>query len=231
VRRLVARAGDEYRTLKEGFWAQQTEFYIYRLLRVVPVMHRALYKLFIVDLRRLNDTLAGSPLEDHYWVWGGLLLGWEREGKVLFHDDMDADFAVLESDWSLLVENVPALEAAGFRGVRRFRNLGGQVTEITFMRHGARFEFFRLEPVDAMARYFVYGRHGRENEEIEREIPRQETEKFTFLGKVWHKVKDHERELAFIYGDWRIPDPNWSYMETTGDVVARRPWDPATSRW
>ena len=42
---------------------------------------------FATDLRYLNDTLAETELQGHYWVWGGLLLGlgarWRRSSARL----------------------------------------------------------------------------------------------------------------------------------------------------
>jgi hypothetical protein len=46
---------------------------------------------FVANLRLLNDVLAESPIADHYQLFGGLLLGMEREGRPLAHDP-DADF-------------------------------------------------------------------------------------------------------------------------------------------
>jgi hypothetical protein len=231
VRHSGRRAVERYRTWRRRFGVQQAEFYLYRLGRVVPGVHRLLRRLFVADLRGLNDILAGSPLAERYWIWAGLVLGWAREGQVLSHDDMDADFAVLEEDWALLEQAVEALERGGYRGVRRFVNHRGQVTEVVFMRHGARFEFFKLWPVGDMVHYTVYGRHEDANVEIEEELPRQDTEEFSFLGRIWRKVRDHESELAFLYCDWQTPDRNWSYMSTGRHVVGRQPWDPTTSRW
>src|SRR5689334_2771579 len=45
------------------------------------------------DLRLLNDVLAATEFGPRYWVWGGMLLGWAREGRLIAHDIGDADFA------------------------------------------------------------------------------------------------------------------------------------------
>ena len=219
------------RTWRRSFAAQQAEFYVFRLPRTVPVLHGVFRRLFVADLRRLNDVLAQTALSGHYWLWGGILLGWAREGRVLPHDDMDADFAVLEDDWPLLEQAVPALELAGYRGVRRFVDHDGQVTERSFMRHGARFDFFKLSAVGDTARYTVYGRHDGAYVEVEEEVPLQPTEEISFLGRTWRKVRDHERELAVLYGDWRTPDRQWSYTAAASNEVGRRGWDPTSSHW
>ncbi|MHB1553083.1 MAG: hypothetical protein ACYCSX_12400 [Acidimicrobiales bacterium] len=211
--------------------AQQLEFYAYRLLRVVPALHRRLTALFVADAQRLNDTLATSPLDGRWWIWGGMVLGWAREGHVLPFDDMDLDLAVLARDWPLLEASVTLIEEAGFRGVRRFRNHRGEVTELTFLRHGARFEFFKLWDADDALCYAVYGVFDGTAQAVERTIPRQEWDTFEFLGRTWRKSRDHEGELEHLYGDWRTPDAGWSYMAHGASELARRPWDPATSAW
>src|SRR5262249_52885056 len=101
---------------------------------------------FCRDLRRLNEALRRAPIRDQYWVWAGLLLGWAREGGVLGHDLLDADFAFLSSDRDLFVASIPIIIAAGFAPLFRFRNNDGAITQYTFGRHGASFDFLELEP-------------------------------------------------------------------------------------
>ena len=62
-------------------------------------------------------------------MWSGLLLGWAREGRVLRHDNRDADFAYAEQDEALILEGIEALVKAGFRHGYSFRNNAGQLTE------------------------------------------------------------------------------------------------------
>lgn len=216
---------------RRGAAAQRLEFYAYRLLRIVPAVHRRLTGVFVADAQRLNDTLARSPLDGKWWIWGGLVLGWAREGRVLPFDDMDLDFAVLARDWPLLEASVTMIEQAGFRGVRRFRNHCGEVTELTFMRHGARFEFFKLWDAEGALRYAVYGIFEGRPQAVERTIPPQARDTFEFVGRTWWKSRDHEQELQILYGDWKKPDPRWSYMAHDASEQARIPWDPGTSSW
>ena len=79
-----------------------------------------LMRRFVANLQRLNDALKRTELDGHYWVWSGLLLGWARDGAVLAHDCLDADFAVADRDFHRLVDAVPAIMRAGFRCDRRF---------------------------------------------------------------------------------------------------------------
>jgi hypothetical protein len=180
-----------------------------------------LMRRFVANLQRLNDALKHTELDGHYWVWSGLLLGWARDGAVLAHDCLDADFAVADRDFGRLVEAVPALQRAGFRCDRRFVNTAGQVTELTFLRHGARFEFFRMFPAGGRLRYYMYSIELKGITQVEAFVPEQETVPFSFLDRTWLKPRDHDLELRTVYGSWKVPDPSWSYLDTL-DLEARR---------
>ncbi len=177
---------------------------------------------FAADLRDLHDAIAGTELDGHYWVWGGLLLGWAREGAILPHDCLDADFAVADGDFDRLVGAMPAIMRAGFKPDRRFVNDAGQVTELTVTRRGARFEFFRMFPEDGRLRYHLYDLKLTEVTEIEAWLPDQPTESFSFLGRTWLKHADHALELRTTYGNWEVPDPSWSYLDGD-DIVGKHP--------
>lgn len=204
-----------------------------RRLRAVPALDRSLRAVvFPHDLRRLKDVLAETPLAGHYWVWGGLLLGWAREGRVLAHDRRDADFAVAAEDASLFCQAVPALERAGYRRLFRFENNAGEVTEHSFVRHDAKFDFFYFfpEPEVGTRRYYVYGDLRHNPIQLECRIPDHGLEPFDFLRRRWMKPLDHESFLSAIYGDWTTPDPSWSYLDD-GTIVDRQPWKSASHLW
>lgn len=188
----------------------------------VPALRPRLIGHFTANLQRLHDTLAGTELSGRYWVWSGLLLGWAREGAILAHDCQDADFAVNDTDFHLLAKSVPALQRAGFRCDRCFVNNRGVVTELTFTRGGAKFDFFRMFPELGNLRYFMYSIRWRGILEVEACLPEQAKVPFSFIGRTWLKQEDHERELQAVYGSWRVPDPGWSYLNQP-DIVARRP--------
>jgi hypothetical protein len=96
------------------------------------------------------------------------------------------------------------------------------VTELTFARHGARFDFFRGFPEADGMRYFLYKITLTRVTELEAVIPDQPTEPFTFLGRTWLKPADHELALRAVYGNWAVPDPSWSYLDSLS-IVARHP--------
>ncbi len=194
------------------------------------VSDRYFTRHFIPDLRQLHDTLGDTGFSERYWIWAGMLLGWAREGSLLAHD-RDADFALLPVDLPGLMRAVPALRQAGFKPLHQFRNNKGQVTELTFRRHSARFEFFVFEPVDGMLRYNVYGWPPDHLVEVEARVPDQELVPFEFLGRTWLRHADYERELECMYGDWRTPQRKWDYLEDDRATVSRRPWVNPDTSW
>jgi hypothetical protein len=180
--------------------------------------------MFEQDLRQLNDVLATSPLAGRYWLWGGLLLGWAREGRILAHDLMDADLAYLREDEDRLLESLELLGKAGFHKWFSFQNNGGEMTEHSVVRHGARFDFFRMTPQGNDWEYDMFGcDHAGRPLELTGRITQQPLERFSFLGRSWLKTLDHEGELEVLYGDWRTPNAAWSYLDQ-GGVVDRQPW-------
>jgi hypothetical protein len=185
------------------------------------------------DLRRLNDVLARTPLAGRYQLFGGVLLGWAREGRPLPHDFRDADFAYDAADDDRFAAAIPELQRAGFRRLFRFRSNDGEFSEHTFLRRGAKFEFFRFTRRDNHYRYHVFASdpedEGRFIEMIG-EIPAQPLEPVEFLGRTWLKPADHEAELEAIYGDWRTPDPEWSFLDDRA-IVERRPWKYPDYQW
>lgn len=197
----------------------------------VPVLGRRYRRrksaLFEENLRLLNDVLAQSPIRGSYWIWGGLLLGWAREGGVISHDVGDADFAFCAADEALLESSEAALESAGFKRWLSFRNGAGERTERMYVRDGFRFEFFRMDDIgDGMYAYHMYGPGQAGTTEFVGHLPRQELEPFEFLGRTWLKPRDHEMMLNHCYGDWRTPNPGWS-MSDDRSIVTRRAWRPS----
>jgi hypothetical protein len=192
--------------------------------------NRLFARHFVPDLVKLHDVLEDTEMSGRYWVWAGMLLGWAREGDLLAHD-RDADFALLPGDLAKLLSAVPALRQAGFQPMLQYRNNNGQVTELTFRRRNAMFEFFVFEPVDGMLRSYVYGWSPDHLVEIESLVPDQELVPFDFLGRTWLRHADFERELECLYGDWRTPKRDWNYLEDDESAIASRPWTNPDASW
>ncbi len=186
-------------------------------------LRKPLGALFVKDLRRLHDVIQTTELADRFWVFGGMLLGWARERGVLAHDNRDADFAIRSADLPRLYSAVPSLARAGFHPRFRFSNHLGDVTELTFGRRGAQFEFFVLRPAGNMLRYFMYGYGPEGPVEMEVETYDQPLVPFDVVNRTWLKPEDHERELSLTYGNWSVPDQGWSLLDQP-NIVQRRPW-------
>lgn len=189
------------------------------------------------NLRRLHDALEQTPFAGRYWLFCGALLGWAREGRLLAHDFRDVDLAYDAVDHDQFLAAIPAILAAGFRPAFRYRSNDGTITEHSFFRQGAKFEFFRLTRVDDQYRYHVYGSERDDEDEGEGEqlelvgaLPAQPREPIKFLGRTWLKSADHGLELETMYGDWRTPDPGWSFLDDRA-VVERLPWRSTSYRW
>lgn len=196
----------------------------------IPAKERA--DVFARDLRLLHDILDATPFGGRYWVWSGLLLGWAREGALLAHDLHDADFGFLPHDAPLFPDAARALMRGGFAPLHRFVNNAGEVTEYTFTRHDAKFEFWMIAPRADRLRHYAYsdGGPGGPPTQVAAEISFQRLDHFRFLGRRWRKHVDHELELTQLYGDWRTPDETWDYMRGRA-IVDRRPWRDPRYRW
>jgi hypothetical protein len=178
-------------------------------------------------LRALNDVLARTPMAGRTWIFGGLLLGWVREGGLMSHDCSDADFAYLAQDAERIEASFATLEEAGFRRIHRFPGLYGEATEHSFGRDGVKFDFFRLTLRGDRFAYCNYGSHRGVAVKNLCEIPAQPLEEIRFLGRPWLKVRDHDAELTALYGDWRTPNPDWDYMDGPA-IVGREAWDDSS---
>lgn len=183
------------------------------------------------NLRLLHDLLARTPMAGRYWLFGGLLLSAVREGEIMPHDTKDADFAFLAEDDALLRGTFAALVEAGFEPYLRFPGATGIATEYSFMKDDAKFEFFRVE-IDDQDRFTWanYGRlHDGHHTPIRNNcaIPAQPLDELRFLDRTWLKPRDADFELTALYGDWRTPDADFSYMEAP-TIVGREPWDTST---
>ena len=179
---------------------------------------------FVENLCLLNDTLADTDLAGRYWVWGGLLIGWAREGKPLAHDSRDADFCLLAADLPRFARAVPVLVEAGFAPSRRCITNDLRAMEYQFLRDGAQFEFSVMEPVDGLLRYHEFNPDP--PTQAIASIADQALVPFELVGRTWLKHADHDAELTAMYGDWRTPNRNWWYMDDLA-IVERAVWTRA----
>ena len=104
------------------------------------------YSQVVADLQLLNDVLACSALAGRYWIFGGMLLGWAREGDLIRSDLDDFDFGFRASDLDAFRVAMVDLVKAGFLPRYRYPSAFEAVTALTFVRHGTKFEFYRMDP-------------------------------------------------------------------------------------
>jgi len=187
-------------------------------------------KRFVTDLQALHDVLEGSEMAQRYWVWAGLLLGWVREGGPIPHD-RDADLGLLDDDLERLLATVPALRRAGFRPLMQYRNNAGHLSELTFRKHGAKFEFFVFSRHGDACRSYTFGYPPDHLVEVEFEVPAQDYVEFELVGRRWLCHTDYERELELMYGDWRTPRRQWNYLTDDRSIVTSRKWNNIDTSW
>src|SRR6185312_3765766 len=86
----------------------------------------------IRNLHVLHDVLESSAMAGRTWVFGGMLLGWAREGDLLGHDCDDFDFAYHSDDAPRFECIFAGLAEAGFQLIHRFPGRTGTATEYAF---------------------------------------------------------------------------------------------------
>lgn len=175
-------------------------------------------------LKRLYDTLLGTPFHNKYWMNGGLLLGCVRHGGPLPHDT-DADFSFWDSDQPQLFAGLRALQARGFRLLPGRHNNDGTQTKWALMLRGVKFEFYRMQCVGDKMRWISHLR--KPPLEMVNEVPLHRLDELSLYGRTWLKPDDHETYLRSLYGDWRTPNPSYCYWKDSRAIVRRYAWKEA----
>lgn len=174
-------------------------------------------------LVRLHDVLASTPLHGRYWVTRGLLLGCIREGGPLPHDT-DVDFAFWDHDLGHFLEAFQSLRRYGFRPRPPRYDNDGRQTKWAFRYQDVKYEFFLTESVGESIRWITHTR--KPKLELVNEVPRHGLTEIELYGRVWLKPDDHETYLESLYGEWRNPDPSFTWKDSRA-VVACSPWKAA----
>ncbi len=177
---------------------------------------------FKKNLKLLNDVLATTELSDKYFLWGGLLLGWAREGRILPWDT-DADFFYSSKDRDKFLISIDCLIQAGFKLKERFINNEGRITEYVFFKDDIKFEFFEFDKQEDTLHYWLYA------PDLALEMVgilpwNGEMATIYFLGRTWLKPDDHDTFLTANYGDWRTPNPDYDYVEDEKSIIAKYEW-------
>jgi hypothetical protein len=174
-------------------------------------------------LSSVHHALTVDGLIGHWHLYGGALLGWARQGRMLDHDLHDIDIAVDEEALPELLDVIDSLCLDGFDVDRVFVSNDGSVREVALRYGEVRVDLFVFRSVQGFWDNRGYGdRHGRPSELVSM-LPRQPLETVRLNGLMWPKVERHEVELETIYGDWQTPDPTWKFGDDRS-VVRTELW-------
>lgn len=189
---------------------------------VLPGFRRA---RLVEGMCKLHDVLADTPMHNKYWICGGALLGWAREGALLKHDP-DVDFHFWREDLPIFLKSIPALQAAGFAPDSVWVNAKGRATEYRLKYKLCGFEFFEAVRAGKNTQCTFYGGNiskGAPVSEIIFETPGCELAEFEFYGRTWLKPADHEAYLRAQYGDWKTPDKKFESHRDSRAIVSSTP--------
>ena len=191
-------------------------------------------RLLADNLRLLHDTLRASPIADRYWVVGGLLLGWAREGRMLWHEPQDGDFGYFHEDRERLLASAPRLIEAGFTASRRITGNNGDPAAFVFEKDWAAFEFAEYRRTGDGFRASNFGQRLWVNETVPIEmvcqVPAFDLAPMEFLGRTWLKPADHDAYLRSVYGQWKKRDYAYDYSRDDRSIVEIHPWT-GSSDW
>lgn len=181
----------------------------------------------VESLQLFHDLVSDTPLAGKYWVCGGMLLGFAREG-ALIENDNDFDFHYWAEDIDDLRDTLAVLESAGFKRQFRWVNNEGHATEYVLVYREIKFEFFEAQRTQEGTRWYCY--HHRPPRQFLNQVPNYELSSFRFYDREWLKPDDHEQYLESLYGNWREPCPGYVFYEDSQAIVKTDPWTGG-NRW
>lgn len=198
---------------------------IYRLSRIINMMLSPSRKQVEGALRRIIIALNETPMRKRYWLCGGALLGYAREGRLLKYDT-DIDFHYWEEDEELLREVIRQLSEKGFVYVGCHKDNSGRPTQHILKYKRVKVEFFLAWRFENSIRWICYStRHwNRPARQYLNEIPSLEFSETEFYGLPVPKPIDHDRYLSSLYGDWKHPMPDYTYFIDSKAIISREPW-------
>ena len=189
----------------------------YRIVKcsfVARKRRKALHKRgieFVLDVDRILEHTNAC-----YFVDGGTLLGFVREGKII-QWDLDIDFGIYisaEYSWKDLEFS---LNSIGFILDHQFR-YRNEITEQTYRKGAVSIDFFNHFN-DESSTYFyayyskpgyVYDKTNQMHAEVFKTRQISGTKTLKIGGGYIHVPIEAEKYLEDLYGKtWRIPNPNW----------------------
>lgn len=166
-----------------------------------------------------------TPMQSRFWICGGVLLGYAREGAII-RGDTDIDFHYWVEDEALLLEVLQGLPGKEFEYVGRYVNNEGVVTQHVLKVLGVKVEFFAAWRKDNCIEWNCYTtRHwNRPIRQFLNRIPDLQFEPVQFYEVEVFKPVDHDLYLRALYGDWRKPMTDYTYYVDSAAIVSCEPW-------
>lgn len=200
----------------------------YRALNGIPGFRARLNRWqlprFVDVTRELHATLERTPLKGHYVMSCGMLLGFQREGRVLPWDCWDLDLEIGSENLPQLRASMPLLQEAGWRHRVSWATNDGLLAEVRLYHRLVGLDLFLTYPREGQTASFVFSRRNGTWLQAEQRVPTSGRREVEFLGVRWQVPDPVEPVLSAMYGDWRTPDPGWDYM-TSPAIVDVQPWN------
>jgi len=181
-------------------------------------------------LKELHTTFAESPLNGHYRLSGGMLLGYYRDGRLLPWDCWDVDFEIEESSLAELAATLPLLLKAGWRRRVTWFNNDGDLAEIRLKRKFIYLDLFVTYDRGGSSASWLFSERDGVWLQAEVHLPTTPTQPVEFIGLIWPAPDPIEPALEARYGQWQEPDSKWDYM-TTSSIVKTERWTRPPLSW
>ncbi|MDR0673269.1 MAG: hypothetical protein LBF93_06355 [Zoogloeaceae bacterium] len=181
------------------------------------------------SFRSVVSALNETPMKGRYWLCGGGVLGYARCGSFLSHDS-DIDFHYWAEDETLFCQVTRDLGNLGLEQVLTYINNDGKPIVHKFSHKGIGIDFFPCWRDNG----FIYwmsniSRHrSRPARQFLSRVPDQQMKEVEFLGVPVFMPKDTDQYLTSLYGDWRIPMPDYCYWIDSKAIISCDPWRHST---
>jgi len=148
-----------------------------------------------------------------YWLDTGNLLEAHRGDKIE-HNITDADFGAFIEDWQKIKEVFSNREGFGFKRIWR-----GEIAIYNKENPKEHLDFFLYTFMGDKGWLHDYVPHSiTKHYDLERGLLHDKNKIFplstiSYLGKDFPCPNDIEHHLKIRYGDWRNPDPKWTYQQ------------------
>lgn len=208
-----------------------------RAARSVVVRHAILRN----TVRRLVESLEGTPMEGRLWLMGGLAIGYARNGMALRNDLTDIDFGYAEDDYDAMMATIEILARRGFERRHHLVSNAGVPTAMRLNRRGVWIDLLRCFQRGDREYWIGYTTDrlsaGASRElEVETEVRLQRKVPTVppLYGTTWLKAEDLPSWVREQYGDFTAPDfleRSWDHVRDCPAVVRCEPWRGRWDPW